>query len=132
MSDDDLRRQRTGEMELGVTEATQKHYQRKIVRAPPASASRLAYERKRPKILREMLAEATGVFFYVLPGVAATATQFFSIIDAAAPMTTQPNAAVFGGLLNVGLAFGFGIAFAIITSASVSGGHFNPVRSEWW
>ena len=116
-------------MELGVTEATQKHYQRKVVRAPPASKSRIAYEKRRPQILREMLAEATGVFFYVFPGVAATATQFFAIANAAAPGTTEPNAAVFGSLLNVGLAFGFGIAFAIITSASVSGGHFNPVRS---
>lgn len=41
-------------------------------------------------------------------------------------MTTNPNAAVFGSLLNVAFAFGFGIAFAIITSAPVSGGHFNP------
>lgn len=79
-------------MELGVTEATQKHFQRKIVRAPPASPARLAYEARRPKFLREMAAEATGVFFYVFPGVAATATQFFSIANAAAPGTTEPNA----------------------------------------
>lgn len=73
-----------------------------------------------------MAAEATGVFFYVFPGVAATATLTFSAIDAAAPNTTAPNAAVYGSLLNVGFAFGFGIAYAIITSAHVSGGHFNP------
>lgn len=73
-----------------------------------------------------MTAEATGVFFYVFPGVAATATLTFSAINAVAPETTAPNAAVYGSLLNVGLAFGFGIAYAIITSASVSGGHFNP------
>jgi len=35
--------------------------------------------------------------------------------------------AAFGGLYQIGFAFGLGIAFAIITSASVSGGHFNPV-----
>lgn len=95
-------------MELGVTEATQKHFQRKVVRAPPASLERINYEKKRPRWLREMIAEATGVFFYVFPGVAATASQFFAIIEAAAPETTQPNAAVFGSLLNVGFAFGFG------------------------
>lgn len=61
---EDLRRQRTGELELGVTEATQHHTQRKVVRAPPASAARLSYERKRPRWLRELVAEATGVFFY--------------------------------------------------------------------
>lgn len=123
---EDLRRQRTGELELGVTEATQKHFNRKVVRAPPASPARLAYEKRRPKFLREMAAEATGVFFYVFPGVAATASLFFASANAAAPATTAPNAAVYGSILNVAFAFGFGIAFAIITSASVSGGHFNP------
>lgn len=124
--DEDLRRQRTGELELGVTDATQGHHSRKVVSAPPASLARLSFEKRRPRWLREMIAEATGVFFYAFPGVAATATQFFAVIEAAAPGTTQPNAAVFGSILSVGLAFGFGIAFAIITSASVSGGHFNP------
>lgn len=36
--------------------------------------------------------------------------------------------AAFGSLFSIGWAFAFGIAFAIITCAPVSGGHFNPVR----
>lgn len=32
-----------------------------------------------------------------------------------------------GGIYQIGFAFGLGISFAIITCASVSGGHFNPV-----
>ena len=40
---EELRRQRTGELELGITEATQAHYKRKVVQAPPASASRIAF-----------------------------------------------------------------------------------------
>lgn len=79
--DDDLRRQRTGEMELGVTEATQQHFKRKIVRAPPASLERIEFEKKRPKFLREMAAEATGVFFYVFPGVAGMPAKFYSSIE---------------------------------------------------
>lgn len=62
--------------------------------------------------------------FKVFPGVAATATQIFAVEAAAQP--GSPEAAVFGSILSVGLAFGLGIAFAIITSAPVSGGHFNP------
>lgn len=54
---------------------------------------------------------STGVFFYVYPGIAATAS-----------FTLGAENAAFGSLLQVGLAFGFGIAFAIITCASTSGG----------
>lgn len=40
---------------------------------------------------------------------------------------TQPlGVTVFGSLFEIGWAFALGIAFAIITSASTSGGHFNP------
>jgi len=51
------------------------------------------------------------VFFYVYPGIAATAS-----------FTLGAENAAFGSLLQVGLAFGFGIAFAIITCGSTSGG----------
>lgn len=62
-----------------------------------------------------MMAEATGVFFYVFPGIAAITS--FTIND---------GAAGFGSILQIGFAFAFGIAFAIITCAATSGGHFNP------
>jgi len=62
-----------------------------------------------------MAAEATGVFFYVYPGIASTAAFF---INEAAP--------AFGSLFQIGWAYAIGIAFAIITCAPTSGGHFNP------
>nr|POE93575.1 putative aquaporin nip-type [Quercus suber] len=52
---------------------------------------------------------------YVLPGIASTAA--FTIHDA------NP---FYGSILQVGLAYAIGIAFAIITCAPTSGGHFNP------
>lgn len=68
-----------------------------------------------PDRLREMAAEATGVFFYVFPGIAAICV-----------LTLSPGEAYLGSILQVGFAFALGIAFAIITCAQVSGGHFNP------
>lgn len=79
------------------------------------------------------MAEATGVFFYVYPGIGAIAT-----------FTLGKEDAGFGSLLQIGFAFALGIAFAvsarirrsymfngtdfckIITCAPTSGGHFNP------
>lgn len=65
------------------------------------------------------MAEATGVFFYVFPGIAAIAG---FTINATSPL----GIAAFGSIFQIGWAFGIGIAFAIITCASTSGGHFNP------
>jgi MIP family channel proteins len=65
------------------------------------------------------MAEATGVFFYVFPGIAAIAS-FTVNSTGALPLP------FYGNILQVGFAFAMGIAFAIITCAPVSGGHFNP------
>lgn len=62
-----------------------------------------------------MTAEAVGVFFYVFPGIGTVAA-----------FTLNKEDAGFGSLLQVGFAFALGIAFAIMTCAPVSGGHFNP------
>ncbi|KAL0262451.1 hypothetical protein SLS55_001419 [Diplodia seriata] len=136
MSDAGLHRLQT--LEVGATDAVQKHYARRIVERRPVSERKLEFEQKRPRWLREMLAEATGVFFYgmidpsvdwvdgrpflivactyaVYPGIASTASFFLN--------ETEP---AFGSLLQIGFAYAFGIAFAIITCASTSGGHFNP------
>lgn len=102
-------------MELGATEAVQRHVSRHVVESKPVSQRKLDFEYSRPRWLREMAAEATGVFFYVYPGIASTAT--FLINDA--------NPA-FGSLFQIGWAYAIGIAFAIITCAPTSGGHFNP------
>lgn len=65
------------------------------------------------------MAEATGVFFYVLPGVAAVTAFTLATYAEAAKEVGVPS---FGGLMQIGLSFGFGIAFAIITCAPTSGG----------
>lgn len=65
------------------------------------------------------MAEATGVFFYVFPGIAAVATFTLATTNGTG---SELGVSTFGGILSIGLAFGFGIAFAIITCAPVSGG----------
>ena len=85
----------------------------------PISQRRLDFEHKRPRILRECLAEATGVFFYVFPGIASIAS--FTING-----TSPLGVTAFGSIFQIGWGFALGIAFAIITCASTSGGHFNP------
>lgn len=65
------------------------------------------------------MAEATGVFFYVFPGIASVAA---FTLNATSPV----GVTAFGSLFQIGCAFALGIAFAIITCAPVSGGHFNP------
>ena len=49
------------------------------------------------------------------PGIASTASFFIN--------GTEP---AFGSLFQIGWAYAIGIAFAIITCAATSGGHFNP------
>ena len=106
-------------VELGATEAVAQHYSRHVVAAKPVSQRKLDFEHRRPRFLRECMAEATGVFFYVFPGIAATGSLFLNT-------TGQLPAPVYGSLFQIGWAFGIGIAFAIITCAPTSGGHFNP------
>jgi len=55
------------------------------------------------------------VFFYVYPGIASTASFTFNKANPA-----------YGSIFQIGWAYAIGIAFAIITCASTSGGHFNP------
>ncbi|KAI0472702.1 aquaporin-like protein [Xylariaceae sp. FL0804] len=103
------------ELELGTTEAVQRHISRQVIARKPVSQRKLDFEHRRPRLLREALAEATGVFFYVLPGLASTAI-----------FTLDGTIPGYGSLLQIGFAYAMGIAFAIITCAPTSGGHFNP------
>lgn len=103
------------DIELGVSEVLRKHVTRLVHPGPPITQRRLDFEHARPRILREMTAEATGVFFYVYPGIAATAA-----------FITEHAKPEFGSILTIGFAYCFGIALAIITCAATSGGHFNP------
>ncbi|KAF7185800.1 Aquaporin-10 [Pseudocercospora fuligena] len=110
-----MERLQTLDLELGATEAVVQHYARHVVATKPVSQRKLNFERSRPRWLRECMAEATGVFFYVFPGIAAVASM---ILNKANP--------AYGSFFEVGWAFALGIAFAIITCAPTSGGHFNP------
>ncbi|KAE9380201.1 aquaporin-like protein [Stipitochalara longipes BDJ] len=111
----DVRRMRTNDMEIGVTDAVQRHVQRNIVAPKPVTQRRLDFEHARPRWFREMAAEALGVFFYVYPGIASQASFFLN--------GTEP---AFGSIFQIGFAYAIGIAFAIIVCGPTSGGHFNP------
>ena len=59
-----IARLKTNELELGATEAVQRHVSRHVVERRPISQRKLDFEHARPRWLRECMAEATGVFFY--------------------------------------------------------------------
>ncbi|KDQ11549.1 hypothetical protein BOTBODRAFT_67910 [Botryobasidium botryosum FD-172 SS1] len=75
------------------------------------------WERLRPIWLLECMAEATGAFMYTYAGVGATAA---FIVGGFAKEEG------IGALLNIGLAYGLGIVFAITVCGMTSGGHFSP------
>jgi len=106
-----------GDVEIGITDAIQQHFARHVVQRKPVSQRKLDFEHKRPRWLRECMAEATGVFFYVFPGIASIA----SFTLAGANPTTAPVVSAYGSLLQVGFSFALGIAFAIITCGPTSG-----------
>jgi len=60
-----IRRLQTNDMEIGATEAAQRHARRYVVPPKPVSQRKLDFEHSRPRWMREMAAEALGVFFYV-------------------------------------------------------------------
>jgi len=111
----DAHRLHTNDMEIGITDAVQKHMHRHVVAPKPVSQRKLDFEHKRPRWMREMAAEALGVFLYVYPGIASQASFFLN-----------KEEAIFGSLFQIGWAYAIGIAFAIIVCGSTSGGHFNP------
>jgi hypothetical protein len=61
----EAQRLHTNDMEIGVTDAVQRHIQRHVVAPKPVSQRKLDFEHSRPRWMREMAAEALGVFFYV-------------------------------------------------------------------
>ncbi|KAL7793701.1 aquaporin-like protein [Trichoderma ceciliae] len=119
MATPELNRLRTHDLELGTTEAVQKHVTRTVVPPKRVSQRRLDFEHRRPRWLRECIAEATGVFMYVLPGIGSIAS---FTLNSGSPI----GSTAFGSLFAIGFAFALGIAFAIITCAPTSGGHFSP------
>ncbi|PPQ95245.1 hypothetical protein CVT26_014936 [Gymnopilus dilepis] len=65
----------------------------------------------------ECVAEATGVFFYVFYGLGSQVAWAFQ---------NNTGQAGLASILQIGLAYCFGIVFALVVCASTSGGHFNP------
>ncbi|KAF2001348.1 hypothetical protein P154DRAFT_521747 [Amniculicola lignicola CBS 123094] len=63
----------TNELELGATDAVRSHFSRPVIERAPVSQRKLNFEHRRPRWFREMMTDATGVFFYVYPGIASTA-----------------------------------------------------------
>lgn len=61
------------DIELGISEALERHVTRHVVHAKPVTQRKLDFEHRRPRILRECMAEATGVFFYVFAGITSVA-----------------------------------------------------------
>jgi hypothetical protein len=85
-------------VEVGVTEALQTHFSRTVHQRKAVSQRRLDLEHSRPRWLRECLAEATGVFFYVFPGIAAIAS--FTLATAS-PVGMAVGVPAFGSLFQV-------------------------------
>lgn len=101
---------------------------------PAISPRRLALETARPLLLRQCIAEATGVFFFVFTGLVSVAAYTLH-------KDSELGVAAFGSHFQTGCAFGLGVAFAVICCAPTSGGHFNPAITiamavwrgfPWW
>jgi hypothetical protein len=92
---DPIERQHTGDIEIGISDALQRHITRHVVAPKPVSQRKLNFEHKRPRVLRECMAEATGVFFYVLPGIASVAT---FTLNGASPL----GVTAFGSIFQIG------------------------------
>ena len=75
------------------------------------------YVRPRSDLLAAARIELTLHKSHTDAGLGASATFF---------VTSAVKEAGFGGLLNIGLCYAFGIVFAIIVAAPVSGGHLSP------
>ncbi|KAJ9612581.1 hypothetical protein H2200_004178 [Cladophialophora chaetospira] len=103
------------DIETGIADALQKHITRHVVPPPTISQRRLSFEHKRPRWFMEMTAEAIGVFLFVYGGIFPIAAM---VLNDASPAISS--------IFQIGCGFGLGIAFAIITCAPTSGGHFNP------
>jgi hypothetical protein len=90
-----IERQHTGDIEIGISDALQRHITRHVVAPKPVSQRKLNFEHKRPRVLRECMAEATGVFFYVLPGIASVAS---FTLNGASPL----GVTAFGSIFQIG------------------------------
>lgn len=65
MAGDNMSRLHTNDMEVGVTDAVQRHVHRHVVKTKAVTQRKLDFEHSRPRWMREMAGEALGVFFFV-------------------------------------------------------------------
>lgn len=82
----------TNDMEIGVTDAVQRHVQRNVVPPKPVSQRKLDFEHARPRWMREMAAEALGVFFYVCLCHASICSHASRVSLNPGPSHTHPSA----------------------------------------
>lgn len=61
---ENLRRMGTNDVEIGVSDVLQTHVTRHIAHVKPVSQRRLNFEHKRPRVVREIVAETLGTFIY--------------------------------------------------------------------
>ncbi|GAA5914039.1 hypothetical protein JCM5296_003839 [Sporobolomyces johnsonii] len=107
-----------GDVEVGVADLYRENAQaRHSAPLPLPPAWLVSWERHRPTMLAECFAEMIGVFFYVFPGIGASA---------AFMVTSAAKETGYGSLLTIGLGYALGIAFALIIAAPTSGGHLSP------
>lgn len=60
-----LSRLQTHDIEIGVSDALQRHASRHVAQHKAVSQRVLDFEKRRPRWLRECVGEATGIFLYV-------------------------------------------------------------------
>jgi hypothetical protein len=61
---DRLRRLRSTDVELGISDVLHRHITRHVAEQRPVSQRRLNFENTRPRWYREMAAESIGVFLF--------------------------------------------------------------------
>ncbi|KAL9013794.1 MAG: hypothetical protein Q9173_001538 [Seirophora scorigena] len=110
MEGEHMHRLETHDLELGATEAVQKHYSRHV----EYSSTSIFYSYLSLLELAHQLTSSAS-----FPGIAAIASFTLNL-------ASEVGVTAYGSLFQVGWAFTIGIAFAIITCAPTSGGHFNP------
>ncbi|TIA39254.1 aquaporin-like protein, partial [Aureobasidium pullulans] len=83
-----VQRLHTNDLELGATEAIQKHYERHVVSTKAVSQRKLDFERARPRWLREMMAEAEAIrllfvdlvlTLFRIPGLESSSTSILAL-----------------------------------------------------
>ncbi|CRK47363.1 hypothetical protein BN1723_007502 [Verticillium longisporum] len=105
--------------ETDLTDAAARWLKRSEPTYRPISERRLRFESRRPTWLRECIAEAIGVFIFVLCGIS-------SITSFTLHQSDDLGVTAFGSIFQIGWAFAVGVAIAVITCGPTSGGHFNP------